>query len=387
MDDTQPTPETVMEFLGSISLLQWLPSSSLKTISEVIEFKNFNNGEYLVHKGEVGNGVYFICKGEVEVSVSIDSKALRHPKLLLRRGDYFGCVSVKEVHRADVIAFSKVDKFRGITLPGTPMYGSVFGGQLISQALAAASKSVDPRMFVHSLHSYFLRAGDVNLPIIYHIHRIRDGNRISTRIVVAKQRGHELFIMYASFQHPQNGFEHHEPMPSAPDPDMLLSREKMLDSYLIDPQVPMSKRTSLAKSKLIPSPIEIRFCEPYDDFNIAAREPRQKYWLRTRGALSHDQALHRCVAAYASDLIFLETSLYPHRREGEAMAGRSLDHSIWFHKPFKADEWLLFMIESPIASNGCGFTTGRMYTRSGELVVSVAQEGLIKGKMQPRAKL
>jgi len=429
MDDTQPTPETVMEFLGSISLLQWLPSSSLKTISEVIEFKNFNNGEYLVHKGEVGNGVYFICKGEVEVSVSIDSKALRHPKLLLRRGDYFGCVSVKEVHRADVIAFSKViclvlsrehtdlisaeaiwnsehkmgsypkmedilqlknlevDKFRGITLPGTPMYGSVFGGQLISQALAAASKSVDPRMFVHSLHSYFLRAGDVNLPVIYHIHRIRDGNRISTRIVVAKQRGHELFIMYASFQHPQNGFEHHEPMPSAPDPDMLLSREKMLDSYLIDPQVPMSKRTSLAKSKLIPSPIEIRFCEPYDDFNIAAREPRQKYWLRTRGALSHDQALHRCVAAYASDLIFLETSLYPHRREGEAMAGRSLDHSIWFHKPFKADEWLLFMIESPIASNGCGFTTGRMYTRSGELVVSVAQEGLIKGKMQPRAKL
>lgn len=425
----EPTSETVMEFLGSIPLLQRLPSSSVKKISEVIKFKNFDNGEYLVHEGEVGDGVYFIWKGEVEISPPTESEALRHQELVLRQGDYFGHGSVKEVHRADVIALSKViclvlshehtdllsaesiwnaeqkmgscpkvehilqlenlevDIFRGITLPDAPMFGNVFGGQLISQALAAASKSVDPLMLTHSLHSYFLRTGDVNLPIIYHVHRIRDGNSFSTRHVVAKQRGNEIFSMLASFQKPEKGFEHHEPIPSAPDPDMLVSREKLLESYLTDPRVPMSKRNSLAKIKITPWPIEIRFCDTSGDFNIAAREPRMKYWLRARGKLSDDLALHRCVAAFASDLVFLETSLLPHRRKGEKIISLSLDHSMWFHKPFKADEWLLFVIESPIASNGRGFNIGRMYTRSGELVVSVAQEGLIRRKMQPRTRL
>lgn len=431
MEDTQPTPEAVMKFLGSIPLLQRLPCSSVKKITEVIKFKNFDNGEYLVHEGEVGDSVYFIWKGEVEVSPPTESEALRHLELVLRQGDYFGygIGSVKETHLADVIALSKViclvlshehtdllsaesiwnaeqkmgscskvehilqlenievDIFRGITLPDAPMFGNVFGGQLISQALAAASKSVDPLMLAHSLHSYFLRTGDVNLPIIYHIHRIRDGNSFSTRQVVAKQRGHEIFSMFASFQKPEKGFEHHEPMPSAPDPDMLVSREKLLESYLTDPRVPMSKRNSLAKRNIVPLPIEIRFCDTYDDFNIVAREPRQKYWLRARGKLSDDLALHWCVAAYASDLNFLDTSVLPHHRKGEKISSLSLDHSMWFHKPFKADEWLLFVMESPIASNGRGFNIGRMYTRSGELVVSVAQEGLIRSKMKPRAKL
>lgn len=431
MEDTQQTPEAVMKFLGSIPLLQRLPCSSVKKITEVIKFKNFDNGEYLVHEGEVGDSVYFIWKGEVEVSPPTESEALRHLELVLRQGDYFGygIGSVKETHLADVIALSKViclvlshehtdllsaesiwnaeqkmgscskvehilqlenievDIFRGITLPDAPMFGNVFGGQLISQALAAASKSVDPLMLAHSLHSYFLRTGDVNLPIIYHIHRIRDGNSFSTRQVVAKQRGHEIFSMFASFQKPEKGFEHHEPMPSAPDPDMLVSREKLLESYLTDPRVPMSKRNSLAKRNIAPWPIEIRFCDTYDDFNIVAREPRQKYWLRARGKLSDDLALHWCVAAYASDLNFLDTSVLPHHRKGEKLSSLSLDHSMWFHKPFKADEWLLFVMESPIASNGRGFNIGRMYTRSGELVVSVAQEGLIRSKMKPRAKL
>lgn len=436
MEDTQPAPEAVMKFLGSIPLLQRLPSSSVKKIAEVIKFKSFDNGEYLVHEGEVGDSAYFIWKGEVEVSPPTESEALRHLELVLRQGDYFGygIGSVKETHRADVIALSKViclvlshehtdllsaesiwnaeqkmgscpkvehilqlenievDIFRGITLPDAPMFGNVFGGQLISQALAAASKSVDPLMLAHSLHSYFLRTGDVNLPIIYHIHRIRDGNSFSTRHVVAKQRGHEIFSMFASFQKPEKGFEHHVPMPSAPDPEMLVSRETLLESYLTDPRVPMSKRNSLAKRNIAPWPIEIRFCDAdtydYEDSNIpATREPRQKYWLRARGKLSDDLALHRCVAAFASDLIFLDTSLLPHRRKGDKISSLSLDHSMWFHQPFKADEWLLFAMESPIASNGRGFNIGRMYTKSGELVVSVAQEGLIRRKIQRRARL
>ncbi|XP_057819313.1 acyl-CoA hydrolase 2 isoform X2 [Cryptomeria japonica] len=419
----------MMQFLGSMPLLQRLPSSSVKKIAGLIKFKDFDRGEYLAKEGEAGDGVYFIWKGEAEVSPSTESEVLGNLDLSLKRGDYFGYGYIDEAHRADVIALSKViclvlsheytdllsaesiwnaeqkketcsmvehilhleslevDMFRGISLPDAPHFGNVFGGQLISQALAAASKSVDPLMLAHSLHSYFIRTGDVKLPIIYHVHRVRDGNSYSTRHVEAIQKGHVIFTLFASFQKPENGFQHHEPMPNAPDPDTLVSREKLLESYLTDPRIPVSSRKRLAQKKRVPWPIEIRFCEPHDDVHFVAREPRQRYWFRARGKLSDDQALHRCVAAYASDLIFLDTSLHPHHRDGLKISSLSLDHSMWFHKPFKADEWLLFEMESPIASGGRGFNVGRMYTRAGELVVSLAQEGSIRRKLQPTSKL
>eukprot|EP00252_Welwitschia_mirabilis_P012171 TRINITY_DN27068_c0_g1_i1.p1 TRINITY_DN27068_c0_g1~~TRINITY_DN27068_c0_g1_i1.p1 ORF type:complete len:430 (-),score=83.90 TRINITY_DN27068_c0_g1_i1:130-1419(-) len=421
MEGTNPAPaEAVLAFLGSIPLLQRLPILSLKKIAEVVRFKSFDKGDYLAREGEHGDGLYFIWKGEVEVSSSTEADVSGQAELLLREGDYFGHGNCREAYQVDIIALSKVtclvlrdehlhllsaesiwdatkdagscpeveiilqlenlggDIFRGTTVSNAPKFQNIFGGQLISQALAAATKSVNPLLLAHSLHSYFIQTGDVNLPIIYNVQRVRDGKSFSTRHVEAVQRGQLIFTLLASFHKPENSFDHQQSMPSAPDPDSLMPREKIMESYMTNPRLPISYRNMLAKYYAIPIPIEIRHCEPPDILNITKREPRQMHWFRARGKLSDDYALHRCVAAYASDLIFLETSMRPHRQKGQRISMLSLDHSMWFHKPFKADEWLLFVMESPIASNGRGFNLGKMYTKSGELVVSVAQEGLTR---------
>ncbi|KAI9180668.1 hypothetical protein LWI28_007046 [Acer negundo] len=302
----------------------------------------------------------------------------------------------------------EVNIFRGITLPDAPKFGKVFGGQFLGQALAAASKTVDCLKVVHSLHSYFLLVGDFNskyiflelgdfkswyyshelennlVPIIYEVHRVRDGNSFATRRVDAIQKGNVVFTLLASFKKEEQGFDHQKSaMPSVPDPDKLLSLEELRDRRLTDPNLPRSYRIRVAAKSFVPWPIEIKFCEPSSGTSQTKSPPSLRYWFRAKGKLSDDQALHRCAVAYASDLIFSSVSLNPHRKKGFRSASLSLDHSIWFHRSLRADDWLLFVIASPTAYHGRGFVSGEMFNRNGELVVSLTQEALLRTPKTP----
>ncbi|KAL0912928.1 hypothetical protein M5K25_016349 [Dendrobium thyrsiflorum] len=421
--------ESVIEFLGQVTLLQRLPSSSLRKIADLVRVKHYSIGDYVVHEGEVGEGLYIIWDGLAEVSGSVNSEEGNRPEFQLKQHDYFGYDG--SVHQVNVIALSKltclllphgnrnllqpksiwnadgtpedfslvehilhlepleVDIFRGITLPDAPSFRQVFGGQLMGQALAAASKTLDCLKLVHSLHVYFIVAGDNNAPIIYQVHRARDGNSFATRRVEAKQHGNVIFTLLASFQKEEVGFEHQDAlMPNVPAPETLPSMEELREKRLTDPSLPIHYRNDVARRKFVPWPIELRFCA-----SNSARQTKTRlnYWFRARGKLSDDQALHRCVVAYASDLLFSGVSLDPHRQKGLKTASLSLDHSMWFHRTVKADDWLLFAIESPSASGGRGFVLGRMFNKQGELIVSVTQEALIrKAKTQsqiPQSKL
>ncbi|CAL5192679.1 unnamed protein product [Lathyrus oleraceus] len=414
--------EEVLEFLGRVPLLQRLPPSSLQNLSQLVIVKNYEAGEYVVREGEPGEGLYFISEGDAEVirpGIADDEKDL---DFHLKKYDYFGSGIAglsNAVHHADVVALTKlscvvlprehsavlqatpigsaeksmetcslvehilhlepieVDIFQGITPSYAPKYGSVFGGQLVGQALAAASKSVDRLKVAHSLHSYFLLAGDFNLPIQYKVKRLRDGRTFATRKVDAIQKEKVIFTLLASFQKEELGFKHQEvSMPSVPTPDELLSMEELREQRLTDPRLPMTFRNKIASAEFAPWPIEIRFCEPRPATNQTKTPPSLRFWFRSKGKLSDDQALHRCVAAFASDLIFLHVSMNPHRGRGIQMRALSLDHTMWFHRPIKADDWVLFVIFSPTSFNARGFVTGQMFNQKGELLVSLVQEGL-----------
>lgn len=261
--------------------------------------------------------------------------------------------------------------FRGLS----PQVGwqRVFGGQVVGQALVAAARTVECRA-VHSLHGYFMRPGDPAVPIIYQVERIRDGKSFTTRRVVAIQHGEAIFSMSASFQIDEGGLEHQIAMPEVPAPEDLPSEAELKEAYLHAAPEPIRRYW------LRERPIEIR---PVDIGHYLRRDrsdPTQQVWVRTTGPLPDDPDVHRCILAYASDMTLLDTSLFAHGRMifDPGIQAASLDHALWFHRPFRADEWLLYAEDSPSASGGRGFTRGSLFSRDGRLVASVVQEGLIR---------
>ena len=250
----------------------------------------------------------------------------------------------------------------------------VFGGQVAGQALVAAGRTVGEGV-VHSLHAYFLRPGDPSIPIVYQVDRIRDGKSFATRRVVAVQRGQAIFNLSASFQHPEEGVEHQLAMPDAPDPESLPSFQERIEPFLA--VAPPELKRWLERER----PIDQRHVDPGDYLKPEARPARQLVWIRADGRLPDGPLLlHQCIVAYASDMTLIDTATLPHAISwfDPTWQLASLDHAMWFHRPFRADEWLLYVQESPTATGARGFTTGRLYGRDGRLVVSVAQEGLIR---------
>ena len=257
--------------------------------------------------------------------------------------------------------------FRGQSVPmGSPR---VFGGQVIGQALIAAHRTVEGRP-CHSLHGYFLRPGDPGIPIVYDVDRIRDGRSFTTRRVVAIQKGEAIFNMAASFQVVEEGLTHQMDMPDVPGPDDLPSESERLEA---------ADQERLREMMNVERPIEMKRVEPIDYSNPQKRPPWQHTWLRARARLPDDPAMHQCVLAYASDMGILSTCTLPHGMSFmSGLMTASLDHAMWFHRAFRADEWILFAQDSPAASGSRGFNRGAMFTMDGTLVASVAQEGLIR---------
>jgi acyl-CoA thioesterase II len=277
---------------------------------------------------------------------------------------------------ADLIALLDLEKIEENIFRGnSPKDRSqrVFGGQVLGQALVAAGRTVENRV-CHSLHAYFLVAGDPKVPILYEVDRSRDGSSFSSRRVVAIQHGRQIFNMSASFQIVESGLEHQIDPPVVPGPDDLPSeddfRRQMAD------KIPESYREHFLR----PRPIELRPVDRVDIFAPQKRAPRQSVWVRATGALPDDIALNQCILAYASDMTLLDTSLLPHGigwfEDGIQIA--SIDHAMWFHRPFRADQWLLYAQDSPSASGARGFNRGLIYSQDGRLVASVTQEGLMR---------
>jgi acyl-CoA thioesterase-2 len=253
----------------------------------------------------------------------------------------------------------------------------VFGGQVLAQALVAARRTVDEDRQAHSLHAYFLRPGDPDVPILYQVDRIRDGKSFTTRRVVAIQHGRPIFNMSTSFQVEEAGFDHQMPMPEVDEPDTLPGELELAERH----------RASAPPDKLVDDdwmlrerPIEQRFADAINWYQPVAQEPLQRVWLRASGELPDAQDLQQAVLAYASDLSLLDAATMPHAVTyfDDRVQIASLDHAMWFHRPFRADEWLLYVCDSPSGSNARGFARGSVYDRGGRLVASVAQEGLIR---------
>jgi acyl-CoA thioesterase-2 len=262
----------------------------------------------------------------------------------------------------------EVNIFRGISPEERQQ--RVFGGQVAGQALVAAGRTVEQGL-VHSLHGYFLRPGDPTIPILYEVDRIRDGRSFTTRRVVAIQHGRAIFNLAASFHVAEPGLSYHAPMPVVAPPEELPTLAERMRPYM-QPGDPW-----LARER----PIDVRFCEPIDMPPREWREPVAYAWMRANGRLPDDRLLHACVMAYASDLTMLDVTLRPHglswASNAEIMMA-SLDHAMWFHRAFRTDQWLLYVQQTPASHGARGFATGSVYTRDGVLVVSVAQEGLIR---------
>ncbi|HKD47041.1 MAG TPA: acyl-CoA thioesterase II [Rhizomicrobium sp.] len=264
--------------------------------------------------------------------------------------------------------------FRGLSPPERVQ--RVFGGQVLAQALVAIMRTVPDERACHSFHAYFLRPGDPKTPILYEVDRSRDGTSFSVRRVVAIQHGVQIFVLAASFQKAERGFEHQSQMPVVPDPESLEDDQQVL---LRDCALAPAIREWVARE----NPFETRAVLGRGPFDGQGERPARAaidhIWLRTRGKLPDDPNLHRVLLAFVSDMSLLDTALLPH---GKSIFSRvqvaSLDHAMWFHRPFRADDWLLYAQDSPSASGARGFNRGAIYTRQGVLIASVTQEGLIR---------
>jgi len=266
----------------------------------------------------------------------------------------------------------EVNIFRGESPEGERRQ-RVFGGQVAGQALVAAGRTVPADRPVHSLHAYFIRPGDPTVPLVYVVDPVRDGRSFTTRRVTAIQHGKTIFTLSASFHHPEPGFEHADAMPEVRRPED------------VEPTADRLRRLygPAADEYSWPNPIDIRHVGPLTV--EASRDPslitsRNVVWLRADGELPDDPLLHVCLMTYASDMTLLDTVLLAHGTSWSdgLISGASLDHAMWFHRPFRADRWLLYVQDSPVASGALGLARGEVYTRDGELVVSVVQEGLLR---------
>jgi acyl-CoA thioesterase-2 len=262
------------------------------------------------------------------------------------------------------------DIFRGVSI--RTRWQRVFGGQVAGQALIAAGRTVAEDRPVHSLHSYFVRPGDPSVPIVYEVDRVRDGRSFSTRRVIALQHGETIFSLSASFQLLQEGIEHQSAMPEAPDPESLPA---LVNRYGDSP-------AAAAFYKAMPKPIDLRYVDdpPWQQHARGPRDGLSRVWMRADGKLPDDPLLHVCVLTYASDMTLLDSVLVRHGLAPglDDLSMASLDHAMWFERPFRADEWLLYSTHSPSASGGRGLATGRFYTQDGRQVCSVVQEGMIR---------
>ncbi|XP_037020515.2 acyl-coenzyme A thioesterase 8 isoform X2 [Artibeus jamaicensis] len=275
------------------------------------------------------------------------------------------------------------DLFRGRHY-WVPISKRLFGGQIIGQALVAAAKSVSEDIHVHSLHCYFVRAGDPKVPVLYHVERTRTGASFSVRSVKAVQHGQPIFICQASFQRAQpSPLQHQFCMPTVPPPEDLLDYETLIDQYLRDPALQERYRIGLNRIAAQDMPIEIKPVNVVTLHQLQNTEPKQMFWVRARGYIGEgDFKMHCCVAAYISDYAFLDTALLPYWWQYKVHFMASLDHSMWFHAPFRADHWMLYQCESPWAGGSRGLVRGQLWRQDGVLAVSCAQEGVIRVKPQ-----
>jgi acyl-CoA thioesterase-2 len=262
----------------------------------------------------------------------------------------------------------EVNIFRGHSPAGSPQV-RVFGGQVAGQALVAAARTVESPS-VHSLHAYFLRPGDAGAPILYQVDRIRDGRSYTTRRVVAVQHGQAIFNLQASFHRPEPGLEHQIAMPEVPDPESIPTFRERMEPY----------KFVLGAAFDEPRPLDIRHIGPAPIERTGIKQDQQLIWFRTDGTLPDDAMLHACIVTYASDLTLLDTAVLPHGYvwPNKDIQMASLDHAMWFHRPFRADEWLLYQQTAISTSGSRGLAIGSIFTRDGALAVSVVQEGVIR---------
>lgn len=253
-------------------------------------------------------------------------------------------------------------------------FGHVFGGQVMGQALSAAKQTVSADRYAHSLHSYFLRAGDEKQPIVYDVEIMRDGGSFSARRVKAIQKGRPIFYMTCSFQTIEEGYEHQATMPDVPRPEGLMNQQEL--AMTMRDKVP----AKMLEKFMADSPIEMRLVNPGNPLAPLTSDPVRHVWLRANGIIPNDHSIQEYLLAYASDFNFLVTAAQPHGvsflTPGIRMA--TIDHSMWFHRPFNMGEWILYSIESPNAGGGRGFVKGQFFDQQGRLVASATQEGLLR---------
>lgn len=253
-------------------------------------------------------------------------------------------------------------------------FRTLFGGQVMGQALSAAQETVPANRHVHSLHSYFLRAGEPSKPVVYEVENLRDGKTFAARRVKAIQNGQAIFFMTASFQEEEQGFEHQDEMPAVTAPENLQSFDEYISEHI--QSLPKAVREKFIAEK----PIEVRPIQQYNWSKPEKMPAKCQMWIKANGELAEDMRVHTYMLAYVSDYHFLPTAVYPHGvspwQENFQMA--TLDHAMWFHRPFRFDDWLLYSVDSPTASNGRGLVKGQIFNRAGELVASTMQEGVIR---------